>query len=125
MFKNLTNFSYKRNWKEAVGFYLAFFLVGVIVGAIAGALVGIQSGAKTFDEGYTAGLGAGAVVTIVYSLAIAFTVLIQRKLHANFGYIVLALFSGLLAAVGGGLLGLIIPAFMTTRGISPSEAQLP
>src|SRR3989344_840855 len=122
MFKHLTNFSYKRNWKEAIGFYLAYFLVGIILGGIGGALYGIQLGATTFSEGFNGGLGIGAVVGIVYSLAIAILLLIQKKLYKNFGYIVLALLSGILAAFGGSLLGLVIPAFLTTRGTTFAEA---
>lgn len=124
MFNNLANFAYKRNWKEAIGFYLAFLLVGLIFGAIGGALSGIQSKATTFSEGFNAGLGIGVIVGVVYSLIISFIVLVQRKLYSNFGYIILALLSGLLAVFGGGLLGMIIPAFMTTRGAAVADTQL-
>ena len=123
MFKNLTNFSYKRNWKEAIGFYLAYFIVGLILGGIGGALSSIQSGATTFSEGFSSGLGVGAMVAIVYCLVVAILVLAQRKLYKNFGYVILALLSAILAAFGGSLLGLIIPAFMTTRGVSATETS--
>ena len=121
MFKNLTNFSYTRSWKEAIGFYLAYFLVGLILGGSGGAWSAIQSGATTFDEGFSSGLNAGAAVSIVYSLAIAILLLIQKKLYKNFGYVILALLSGALAAFGGLLLGFIIPAFLTTRGTISTE----
>ena len=123
MFKNLTNFSYKRSWKEAIGFYLAYLLVGLILGGIAGGLSSIQSGATTFSEGFNTGLGIGQIVGIIYSLIISFVVLIQRKLYKNFGWVILALLNGLLAFFGGSLLGLIIPAFMTTRGAITTETQ--
>lgn len=116
MFKNLTDFSYKRNWKGAIGFYLAYFIVCLMLGGIGGALVGIQSEVTTFEEGFESGLGVGVMVAIVYSLAIALLVLVKKKLYKNFGYVILALLSGVLAIFGGALLGLIIPAFMTTRG---------
>ena len=116
MFKNLTNFSYKRNWKEAIGFYLAYCIVGFILGGIGGAFSGIQSGATTFGEGFSSALRVGAMIAIVYCLAIAILVLVQRKLYKNFWYVILALLGAILAAFGGSLLGLIIPAFMTTRG---------
>lgn len=115
MFKELTNFSHKRNWKEAVGFYLAYLLVGLILGAIGGGLVGIQSDATTFNEGFNASLEIGAIIGTIYSLAITFAILIKRKLYKNFGLIVLALLSGLLAVFGGLLFALLIPAFLTTR----------
>ncbi|MBU6415034.1 hypothetical protein KGQ34_02220 [Patescibacteria group bacterium] len=124
MFKNLLNFSYKRGWKEAIGFYLAFFLVGFILGGIGGALSGIQSEATTFSQGFSLGYEVGVKIGIVYSLIISCVVLIQRKLYKNFWYFILALLSGLLAFFGGSLLGLIIPAFMTTRGAAVSDTQL-
>ena len=123
MFKKLTKFSYKRNWKEAIGFYLAYFLVGLILGGIAGGLSSIQSGATTFSEGFSAGLGIGQIVGIIYSLIISFVVLIQRKLYKNFGWVILALLNGILAFFGAALLGLVIPAFMTTRGATNTDTQ--
>ena len=122
MFKKLTDFSYKRGGKEAFGFYLAYFLVGLILGGIGGALSSVQSGATTFSQGFNSGLGIGAMIAIVYCLVIACVVLAQRKLYKNFGYVILALLSAILAAFGGSLLGMIIPAIMTTRGAS-AEAQ--
>ncbi len=121
MFKKLTDFSYKRNWKEAVGFYLAYFLVGLILSGIAGGLSSISSETITFSEGFDAGMGIGAMVAVVYSLIISFIVLIQKKLYKNFWYVILALSSGLLAILGGLLLGLMISAFMTTRDASTIE----
>lgn len=123
MFKKLTEFSYKRNWKGAIGFYLAYLLLGFILGGIFGILSTIQSGATTPSEGFDAGFKIGAIISIIYPLTISFIVLVQRKLHKNFGWVILALLSGLLAAFGGSLLGLLIPAFMTTRGATATETQ--
>jgi uncharacterized membrane protein len=124
MFKNLTSFSYKRNWKEAIGFYLAYFLLGLMLSGISGVIFGTLSEATTFREGFNSGRHAGAVVSIVFCLVIAVSLLVQKKMHQNFGYVILALLSAMLAAFGGALLGLIIPAFMTTRGASDTEAFL-
>lgn len=123
MFKNLTDFSFRRSGKEAVGFYLAYLLVGLIVGGIGGAVAGLQAGATTFSEGLKLGLKIGPIIAMVYSIAISLTVLLQRKLYTGFGYIVLVLCSGLFAAFGGLLLGLLVPAFMTTRDAGSSEEQ--
>lgn len=117
MFKNLMSFSYERNWKEAIGFYLAYFLLGLIFGAIAGALTAIVSGGNSYSQGYNAGLGAGAVVSVVFSLVVSALVLKEKRLYKNFGYIVLAFLSGVLASFGGSLLGLIIPAVLTTKKV--------
>jgi hypothetical protein len=39
----------------------------------------------------------------------------EKKLYKNFGFLLLPILSGLLAIFGGALLGLIIPAVLTTR----------
>jgi hypothetical protein len=123
MFKKLTDFSYKRNWKEAIGFYLANFVLALILGQIVAQATVAQTGAKTFEEGFAIGLKTGAMIAIIYCLALAVVILIKRKLYKNFGYIVLALLSGLVAVYGGALFGLIIPAIMTTLSLSPQAAK--
>lgn len=107
MFKNLTDFSYKRNLKEAIGFYLAYLLLGVILGGIAGALF--------VSQGFNQGVRVGTIVSIILSLVISGLLLKEKNLFRNFSYILLALLSGILAAFGGSLLGLIIPAVITTK----------
>jgi uncharacterized membrane protein YoaK (UPF0700 family) len=123
MFKNLTDLSYKRNWKEAIGFYLAYLLLGFILGAVAGAFMAAQSGATTFDQGFNQGVSIGAMVGIAYSLIVACALLWKKKLYKNFGYVLLALVSGILAAFGGSLLGLIIPAVITTKSVVGSSVE--
>jgi len=123
MFKNLTNFSYKRNWKDAIGFYLAYLLLAVILGMIAGGLTGIlmPSNATTFSQGFNQGLHQGVqigtIVAVIYCLIISGLLLWQKKLYKNFGFILLALLSAFLAVFGASLLGLIIPAIITTKEI--------
>ena len=125
MFNNLTEFSYKRNYKEAIGFYLAYSLVCLIVsGTVSGLAGSIQLYVTGVDKPIDVGLLAlGDVMGIIYSLIISFMVLMQRTLHNNFWWVILALLSGLLAVLFGWLLGLALPAFMTTRGIATTETQ--
>jgi len=113
MFNNLTNFSYKRNWKEAIGFYLAYLLLGIILSGIVGGLAG--SGYNTFNQGFTRGVSVGPMVAVIFCLIISGLLLKEKKLFRKFGYIILALLSGILAILGGTLLGLIIPAIITTK----------
>ncbi len=120
MFKKLTDFSYKRNWKEAIGFYLAYLLLAVILGGVFGALLSTSTNAQTFQEGFNAGLqsNVGPMVAIIYIAIISVLLLIKRKLYTKFRYLILIVINLILAILGGGLLGLIIPAFMTTREVS-------
>lgn len=114
MFKKLTDFSYRRNGKEACGFYLAYLLFIIIFSLIATALF---SGISPFysGEGLATGMRLGTTVAITSCLVLSFFIVMQKKLADDFGYILLALLSGLVASFGGGLFGLIIPAFLTTR----------
>jgi RsiW-degrading membrane proteinase PrsW (M82 family) len=110
MFRRLTDFSYKRTDKEALGFYLAYLLVIIIVSAILTSLFG---GADTFYPNTRIRIGTS--VAIACSLLLSFFVLSHKKLNDSFGFILLSLLSGLIATFGGGLLGLIIPAVLTTK----------
>lgn len=112
MFKNILDFSIKRNSKQAIGFYIAYFFLVIVLGAVAGALSTLFSTEDTLEVAATQ---TGAFVVIFYVLLITAVVLIKRKLYKNFWYIVLAVLSPGLAMLGGGLLGLLIPSFMTTR----------
>ena len=111
MFKNLTDFAYKRNRKEALGFYLGYLILIVVVGALAVGLFGLASGQQNFELG----LRIGNIIGILSSLGLSFAVLSKKGLMNNFGLLLLALLSGLLAFIGGGLLGLIPAAYLTTK----------
>lgn len=115
MFNNLVDFSYKRNWKEAVGFYLAYLVLGVILAAIAGGLSSFFSEIGTFEQGYNQGVKAGSVTGVIFCLLISIVLLKQKKLFINFGYIILALLGVILSLLGGLLFGLMIPAYLTTK----------
>jgi len=112
MFKNLTDLSYKRTTKEAVGFYIAYLLIFMIAGAIGGVLfLNVEN-----SESFAAGVNIGSKISIILSIIISFSVIYAKKISNNFGYIILALISPILAAFGGGLLALIPIAYLTTRG---------
>jgi len=111
MFKNLTDFSYKRSGKEALGFYVGYLILIVVVGAIFGGILGLALGEESFEIG----LRVGNIIAILASLVLSFLILSKKKQMNNFGMILLALLSGLLAFIGGGLLGLIPSAYLTTK----------
>jgi len=111
MFRNLTDFSYKRTGKEALGFYIGYLVFIVVVGAILGGVLGLVLGEESFEIG----LRVGNILAILATLALSFLILSKKKMMNNFGLILLALLSGLLAFIGGGLLGLIPTAYLTTK----------
>jgi hypothetical protein len=112
MFKHLTDFGYKRNAKEAIGFYIAYLILIMISGALlAGALAIIINEPDNFELG----LRVGSITAMVITLGVAFLVLKAKKLLGNFGYILLVLLAGILAIFAGGLGGLIPVSYLTTR----------
>jgi uncharacterized membrane protein YoaK (UPF0700 family) len=115
MFKEITNYKYTRNNTEAVGFYLAYLLFGFMVGAIIGGLSSMVAGATTFQEGLEVGLKVGPVSAVVYVGLISFLVAKEKRLFKNIAYTILLLAGIILSIFGGSLLGLIIPAYLTTK----------
>ena len=110
MFKNLFNLKFKRSFKEAIGFYLVYlFLLAISLMLIA--LI-IPSNALTYEEGFQEGLRIGAYGAIIFCLILPLVMLIQKKIfNASF---LLIFLGGALATIGGGLLGLIPSAIIST-----------
>lgn len=111
MFKNLTSFAYKRNTKEAIGFYIGYLVLIFILAYLIGASVGVVS--PSFNSQY--GFQMGNIVAIITTLMLSFLILSKKRLLNNFSYLLLALLSGVLAVYGGGLLGLIPTAYLSTK----------
>jgi hypothetical protein len=121
MFKKLTNFSYQRNKKEALGFYITYLISFVIVGAIVSAIIGVATNSvpTSFSASFTKGEEVGAVIVGLGSIVISILVLSAKK-ESRYSFALLALMSGLLCFFGGGLFGFIIPAYFTTLPVSAS-----
>lgn len=111
MFSNLTNLSYKRDFKQAAGFYIAYLVLLVILSAILGVVYGLATGQDSVE----AGVNFGTTIAIISSLVLSFAVILKKNLLTNHLLIVVALLSGVLAFIGGGLLGLIPAAFLSTK----------
>lgn len=112
MFQKLVEFDYQRSFKEAFGFYLAYLLVVILLGGLMGGAVGIFI---TSEEALFLTMRMGALAAVITSLVLSFLILKEKNLLGDFKYIVAGLMSGILALFGGGLLGLIPVAFLTTQ----------
>jgi hypothetical protein len=115
MFKHLTNFSYPRNKKEAFGFYLAYLVLFVLIGVVVAAIIGVATNTvpKSLSDTFTKGEEVGAVIVGLGSAALSIAILSAKK-ESRYGFVLLALISGMLCLFGGGLFGFIIPAYFTT-----------
>jgi len=113
MFRHLTDFSYRRTIRDAVGFYLAYFGLIVIGGFLVGALAGVVMGGG--DSVYEIAVRIGTLFAIIVCVVLSFTILQKKRLMGNLGYVAVAVSSGILAIFGGALLGLVPAAFLSTR----------
>ncbi|MFA5840078.1 MAG: hypothetical protein WC890_05410 [Candidatus Margulisiibacteriota bacterium] len=110
MFKNLGDLAYKRVGWEILGFYLAYLgliiLLAILIGAIGGSMGVIDAGG---------GIQLGTIVAVISCLVLSFLLIQKKNALGNFPYILLAILSGILAVIGGGLLGLIPIAYLSSR----------
>lgn len=113
MFKNLTNFAYKRSFKEAVGFYVAYNLLFLISSMLLGALSAILFSYGSHEQAREVGFRAGQVVNLIAPLVLSFLVFYKKKLLNHFGFFMLVFVGPLLALFSGGFVGMIPVAFFT------------
>jgi len=111
MFAEIMNFSYRRNWLQAVGWYLMFLVIGIVLGAVVGRMAGIAT--TSFAEGFDIGNKAGQLSAIPYHIVLATLLLWQRPKDAT--NILLALAGVAISALLGALGGLIPLAVVATR----------
>lgn len=114
MFTKLGDFSVKRTVKEAIGFYISYFL-GIMVAAMAITAIIASATGRTNDFDF--GVMIGQMVAILASLTLSMLVLAKKNMlnSNNVPFILLALSSAFLAYLGGGMLGLIPAAYLSTR----------
>lgn len=112
MFGHLTDLKYKRNTKEAIGFYMGYFVYFVLFGMLLGTVLAVILGTEFV---LSASYGLGQVLSIVLVISLSVLVLKAKKLLGNFGLLMLLVLAGILSYFGGALLGLIITAYFTTR----------
>ena len=118
MFRHLTDFGYSRPLAGAVGFYLFYFVVTVLVAAASGGLVGLW----VKGAGFQTGAALGASISMAFSLALSYVILRAKGLLMHPGYVLVAILGGLGAVFEGGLLGMIAPAFLSSRRPHQVEA---
>ncbi len=108
MFNDLFIFEKNRTAKEAFGFYLTYFAM-TLLGSLTLGLIGDILGFLDGDNAYT----AGWIGSIIFCLILSFGILFKKKLLTT-GFVLVAILSGFFAFLGGGLLGLIPIAYLTT-----------
>ena len=113
MFNNLSNFSYKRNFKEAVGFYI-YYLIYILIFAVFITVVTEIIFQFPAEKSFEVGLNIGILSSVFITIILSYLILSKKKL-LNFNNILFILLSGIFSFFGGDVLGLTIVAFLTTR----------
>lgn len=105
----LFSLSLKRSVGQAILFYVVYLIITIAAGAVLGMVLSVAG------LGFQEGLYAGAILAILICTGLAIKIKSTHGLQHS-GVIVLIIATAVLAFVGGGFLGLIIPAVLTTKG---------
>jgi hypothetical protein len=117
MFDHLIDLTYRRNKKEALGFYIASLFLFTAIGALVASGYALLTGANIQNvSGALASHGEkiGAIIIAIGSAGLGIAILSAKK-ESRYGFALLALAGGVFSLFGGALLGFIIPAYLTTR----------
>lgn len=115
MFNRLTDFGYQRSAKEAIGFYIAYLLLTAIVGALLGSVGGSVVPAN--ESVPAVALQVGTIGAAIIAVVLACLILKQKNLLYLSPLLLIVLLAAVGAFIGGGLLGLIPVAYLTTKPI--------
>lgn len=111
MFKKLTDFSYKRNVAEGIGFYLAYLLL-ILITAVAFAFL---TSVVTGNSSFLLGAIIGKIIALLITMAIGGIVLHKKRLSKNIFFVFLVILSAVLSYYTGAVIGMAVIAYLTTK----------
>ena len=112
MFTRLTDLGFKRSATQAPGFYLAYSLLGSLISGLAGLLAAAFGLIESDDFSSLAQLGAAVIIPFCVAMAIGIG--IQKGIALEFKMLIFYVITGICAVFLDALLGLVIPAYLTT-----------
>lgn len=115
MFRQLNDFRTPRTAPQAILFYIVYLFLGLITSALLGAATAAITGNNSFEQGLT----VGQIFAIVYTGLFSAALLRAKRQLRNGRYLLIGVAGIAAAAAGGLLLGLIVPAFLSTRPVNP------
>jgi protein-S-isoprenylcysteine O-methyltransferase Ste14 len=117
MFTHLTDFKFKRNRTQAIGFYIAYLFASLLLSALVSFLymsMNGQSFSSDDPESFSAAAQVGAKVFMAVVLVMSFLVLNAKNLLKDTRSIIIVVIGVVLTFIAGGLLGFIPLAYLTT-----------
>jgi len=121
MFKSLFNLGYKRNFIEAIVFYIVYLILFVIILALINGVITriLYPDSTSFPEGYERGGQVANVcmpiLLLISSAVLSISILVCKKLY-NVGAILLTIFTICVMTIFGAILGLIPMSILTMLG---------
>jgi protein-S-isoprenylcysteine O-methyltransferase Ste14 len=117
MFTHLTDFKFRRNRSQAVGFYIVYLFATLLLSAIISFLYMSMNGqAFSYDdnESFSAAAQVGAKVFMAVVLVLSFLILNAKNLLKHSRAIIIVVIGVVFTFIAGGLLGFIPLAYLTT-----------
>ena len=110
----------KRNWLEAMTFYIIYLIIGVLISSGLGAVAG-----SLFSDSIQAGIRSGVVFAGIYTAFLYFQVYKKKKIQSKV-IIVIGAVATIIGFFYGMLVSLIFVAALTTRenGKRTDEAEI-
>jgi hypothetical protein len=115
MFSYLIDFSYKRTIRQAIGFYIVYFLAVIVISGLVSYSVLNNQVFFSQEDAIRAGRQIGSKVAVAVILLLAILILNAKKFIGDPRFIAIGIGAVVLAYIGGGLLGLIPLAYLTTQ----------
>lgn len=118
--KRITDLDMKRNWLEAMTFYIIYLIIGVLISSGLGAVAG-----SLFSDSIQAGIRLGVVFAGIYTAFLYFQVYKKKKIQSKV-IIVIGAVATIIGFFYGMLVSLIFVAALTTRenGKRTDEAEI-
>jgi len=116
MFSNLLDFAYVRSASQALGWYIVYLVGTIVMSAVVGAIVvAISRPRGGFTSGFDMGNIVGNVVAFCITVVLSVMLVVKRGRGGDAQSLAIVVVAAIGAALGGGLLGLIGPAYLSTR----------
>lgn len=110
MFSRLFDLAYQRTGLQAFGMYLAYGIINILVAFAAGMILSLVNPIATFEDG----VFVGTVVVIISCLLVS-GLMVHKKRIVDVKSVAFVILAGLLAGIGGTLLGMIPVAYLSTQ----------
>jgi len=123
MFTHLTDFAYTRNATQATTFYIAYVLFTTVCGGLVGGLAGIVMHPN--QDAFQIGIVLGNVIAVLIVIVLTGIILKKKNLTHKATNLLFIPVAGLLAVIGGSLLGMICVSYLTTRKAHPNPLHEP